>query len=181
MKNFLQMLYEFIPKKGIGFEKYLVVFCMLIGVQTSTFAQPGGPGIPAGSSTARLCDPGVTSLIVSGAEKLNLNPQDYVYRVTGSSVTLTVSSFLVQPVSVKWEKKTNKDGNWIFVETKPSDEPLEVTDLGADVLYRATFDNGMFGGSDQRALLVTGKLTSDMASVCPGKAIEFDIVGGEFA
>ena len=58
MKNFLQMLYEFIPKKGIGFEKYLVVFCMLIGVQASTFAQPvppgGGPGIPAGSSTARL-------------------------------------------------------------------------------------------------------------------------------
>lgn len=181
MKNFLQMLYEFIPKKGIGFEKYLVVFCMLVGVQASTFAQPGVPGIPAGTSTARLCDPGVTSLVVEGAEKLNLNPQDYVYRVTGSSVTLTVSSFLVQPVSVKWEKKTNKDGNWIFVETKPSDEPLEVTDLGADVLYRATFDNGMFGGSDQRALLVTGKLTSDMASVCPGKAIEFDIVGGEFA
>lgn len=181
MKNFLQMLYEFIPKKGIGFEKYLVVFCMLIGVQVSTFAQPGNPGIPAGSSTARLCDPGVTSLVVEGAEKLNLNPQDYVYRVTGSSVTLTVSSFLVQPASVKWEKKTNKDGNWIFVETKPSDEPLEVTDLGADVLYRATFDNGMLGGSDQRALLVTGKLASDMASVCPGKAIEFDVVGGEFA
>jgi len=185
MKNFLQMLYEFIPKKGIGFEKYLVVFCMLIGVQASTFAQPvppgGGPGIPAGSSTARLCDPGVTSLVVNGAEKLNLNPQDYVYRVTGSSVTLSVSSFLMQPVSVKWEKKTTKDGNWIFVETKPSDESLEVTNLESDVLYRATFDNGMLGGSDQRALLVKGGLISDISVACPNEAVEIDIKGGEFS
>ncbi len=179
------MLYEFIPKKGIGFEKYLVVFCMLIGVQASTFAQPvppgGGPGIPAGSSTARLCDPGVTSLVVNGAEKLNLNPQDYVYRVTGSSVTLSVSSFLMQPVSVKWEKKTTKDGNWIFVETKPSDESLEVTNLESDVLYRATFDNGMLGGSDQRALLVNGGLISDISVACPNEAVEIDIKGGEFS
>lgn len=177
------MLYGFIPKKGIGFEKYLVVFCMLIGVQGYTFAQPGvpDPGIPAGSSTARLCDPGVSSLTVTGGEKLSLNSQDYVYYVVkGESVTLSVSSF-GWPTTVKWEKKTTKEGEWIFVESKPSDEPLEVNDLQADVLYRATFDNGMLGGSDQRALLVTGKLVSDISSACPGTPIQLDVEGAEFA
>lgn len=183
MKKFLQMLYGFIPKKGIGFEKYLVVFCMLIGVQGYTFAQPGvpDPGIPAGSSTARLCDPGVSSLTVTGGEKLSLNSQDYVYYVVkGESVTLSVSSF-GWPTTVKWEKKTTKEGEWIFVESKPSDEPLEVNDLQADVLYRATFDNGMLGGSDQRALLVTGKLVSDISTACPNTPIQLDVDGAEFA
>lgn len=180
------MLYEFIPKKGIGFEKYLVVFCMLIGVQASTFAQPvppgGEPGIPAGSSTARLCDPGVTSLNVTGGEKLSLNSQDYVYRVVkGESVTLSVTSFLMWPTTVKWEKKTSKEGEWIFVDSKPSDEPLEVNDLQSDVLYRATFDNGIMGSSDQRALLVTGTLMSDISTACPGTPVQLDVNGGEFA
>lgn len=184
MKKFLQMLSKSISKNGSGFEKYLIAFCMLIGVQGVAFAQPGtpDPGIPAGSATAKYCDPGVSSLTVSGGEKLSLNSQDYVYYVAkGESVTLSVSSFLMWPTSVKWEKKTTKDGDWIFVETKQSDEPLEVNDLQADVLYRATFDNGVMGGSDQRALLVTGVLVSDIATACPGTPVQLDVEGGEFA
>ena len=180
MKKFLQMLCEFVPKKGIEFEKYLVIFCMLIGVQGNAFAQPG-PGIPAGSSTARLCDPGVTSLNVSGGEKLSLNAQDYVYHVEkGGSVTLSVSTFLANPVEVKWEKRTTKEGAWTLVDTKQSDEPLEVSNLNSDVLYRATFKNGL-GNSDQRALLVTGVLVSDISSACPGTPIQLDVEGAEFA
>ena len=174
------MLCEFVPKKGIEFEKYLVIFCMLIGVQGNAFAQPG-PGIPAGSSTARLCDPGVTSLNVSGGEKLSLNAQDYVYHVEkGGSVTLSVSTFLANPVEVKWEKRTTKEGAWTLVDTKQSDEPLEVSNLNSDVLYRATFKNGL-GNSDQRALLVTGVLVSDISSACPGTPIQLDVEGAEFA
>ena len=186
MKKFLQMLSKSISKNGSGFEKYLIAFCMLIGVQGVAFAQPGtpDPGIPAGSATAKYCDPNVTSLNVTGVDvtKLSMKNEDYVYHVKkGGSVSLTVSSFSMWPVSVKWERKTNMSSDWEFVETKQSDEPLEVTDIQSDVLYRATFDNGLAGGSDQRAVLVTGSLISDIPVACPSEAVEFDIKGGEFA
>ena len=63
------MLYEFIPKKGIGFEKYLVVFCMLIGVQVSTFAQYTFLEVPSG-----------TAFVKEGIVRVN----------PGDNITLTV-------------------------------------------------------------------------------------------
>lgn len=177
------MLPMSVCNKGLGFEKYLFSICMLIGVHCIAFAQDN-PGISAGDATARYCDEGVTSLNVVGpdASKANLNGSDYVYQIKkGGSVTLSVSSFMMNPTQVKWERKTTKDGLWQLVDTKPSTESLKVNDINADVLYRATFDNGFGGVTDQRALLAVGVLSSDVSSACPNEAVELKIEGGTFA
>lgn len=193
MKRFLQILERFVSNKGYGFEKYLVAFCTLLGVQQYSFAQTltPDPGISAGSETAKLCDPNVTSLLVSGdllpySDGYAMNPMnnlDYVYHVKyDGTVSLSVSTFT--PTTVKWEKQTYKGGAWQLVTEQSSTQPLEVKNITLDVLYRATFeDNSPFGGGkkDQRALLATGILVPDIEKACPKEAVEINLTGGNFS
>lgn len=170
------------------FEKYLFAFCMLIGVQGNAFAQDGVPA----TSTANLCEANVTSLLVTGADALSTatigREKDYVYKVNGSDVTLQVSGIFGPAVDVVWEKCDTKPDDkakfvWTPVITQKSDKPLVVS-VTSDVLYRAKFNNGMpgsRGSQDQRALLVTSGLTSDISKACPNEAVELNVIGNTFA
>ncbi|MDD5997905.1 MAG: gliding motility-associated C-terminal domain-containing protein [Bacteroidales bacterium] len=158
MKNFLQMLYEFIPKKGIGFEKYLVVFCMLIGVQTSTFAQFTFLNVSSG-----------TEYVTEGV--IRVNP--------GDDITLTVP-YVPDGASVKWEYRTKpKESRQLLSgETGAS---ITVSNIQEDIEYIASY-TGPFGGtSDARILIACVSLNASNTNVCPNEPVAFDLKGGQFA
>ena len=153
------MLYEFIPKKGIGFEKYLVVFCMLIGVQGSTFAQYTFLDVPSG-----------TSVLKDGIVRVN----------KGDNLTLTVP-FVSYGTPVKWEYRTkpSEDRQLLSGETNTT---LEVKDIQSDIEYIATYANPLTGAeSSARILIACVSLTSSSDNVCPNQAVAFDYTGGQFA
>ena len=158
MKNFLQMLYEFVPKKGIGFEKYLVVFCMLIGVQTSTFAQYTFLNVSSG-----------TEYVTEGV--IRVNP--------GDDITLTVP-YVPDGASVKWEYRTKpKESRQLLSgETGAS---ITVSNIQEDIEYIASY-TGPFGGtSDARILIACVSLNASNTNVCPNEPVAFDLKGGQFA
>ena len=158
MKNFLQMLYEFIPKKGIGFEKYLVVFCMLIGVQASTFAQFTFLNVSSG-----------TEYVTEGV--IRVNP--------GDDITLTVP-YVPDGASVKWEYRTKpKESRQLLSgETGAS---ITVSNIQEDIEYIASY-TGPFGGtSDARILIACVSLNASNTNVCPNEPVAFDLKGGQFA
>lgn len=158
MKNFLQMLYEFIPKKGIGFEKYLVVFCMLIGVQASTFAQFTFLNVSSG-----------TEYVTEGV--IRVNP--------GDDITLTVP-YVPDGASVKWEYRTKPKENRQLLsgETGAS---ITVSNIQEDIEYIASY-TGPFGGtSDARILIACVSLNASNTNVCPNEPVAFDLKGGQFA
>ena len=158
MKNFLQMLYEFIPKKGIGFEKYLVVFCMLIGVQASTFAQYTFLNVSSG-----------TEYVTEGV--IRVNP--------GDDITLTVP-YVPDGASVKWEYRTKpKESRQLLSgETGAS---ITVSNIQEDIEYIASY-TGPFGGtSDARILIACVSLNASNTNVCPNEPVAFDLKGGQFA
>lgn len=153
------MLYEFIPKKGIGFEKYLVVFCMLIGVQASTFAQYTFLEVPSG-----------TAVLKEGIVRVN----------KGDNLTLTVP-FVSYGTPVKWEYRTkpSEDRQLLSGETNTT---LEVKDIQSDIEYIATYANPLTGAeSSARILIACVSLTSSSDNVCPNQAVAFDYTGGQFA
>ena len=152
------MLYEFIPKKGIGFEKYLVVFCMLIGVQASTFAQYTFLNVPPG-----------TEYVTEGV--IRVNP--------GDDITLTVP-YVPDGASVKWEYRTKpKESRQLLSgETGAS---ITVSNIQEDIEYIASY-TGPFGGtSDARILIACVSLNASNTNVCPNEAVAFDLKGGQFA
>lgn len=152
------MLYEFIPKKGIGFEKYLVVFCMLIGVQASTFAQYTFLNVPPG-----------TEYVTEGV--IRVNP--------GDDITLTVP-YVPDGASVKWEYRTKpKESRQLLSgETGAS---ITVSNIQEDIEYIASY-TGPFGGtSDARILIACVSLNASNTNVCPNEPVAFDLKGGQFA
>lgn len=152
------MLYEFIPKKGIGFEKYLVVFCMLIGVQTSTFAQFTFLNVSSG-----------TEYVTEGV--IRVNP--------GDDITLTVP-YVPDGASVKWEYRTKpKESRQLLSgETGAS---ITVSNIQEDIEYIASY-TGPFGGtSDARILIACVSLNASNTNVCPNEPVAFDLKGGQFA
>ena len=118
MKKFLQMLYEFIPKKGIGFEKYLVVFCMLVGVQASTFAQYTFLEVPSG-----------TAFVKEGI--IRVNP--------GDNITLTVP-YVSYGTPVKWEYRTKPSTDRLLLDGE-TNTTLSVENIQNDIEYIATYTN----------------------------------------
>lgn len=152
------MLYEFIPKKGIGFEKYLVVFCMLIGVQASIFAQYTFLNVSSG-----------TEYVTEGVVRVN----------PGDDITLTVP-YVPDGASVKWEYRTKpKESRQLLSgETGAS---ITVSNIQEDIEYIASY-TGLFGGtSDARILIACASLTASATNVCPNEAVAFDLKGGQFA
>ena len=153
MKNFLQMRYEFISRFGIGFAKYLFAFCMLIGMQVESFAQVNVSADKKGT----LCDGNNQALNVkSNGSIVRASNGSYVFQVDyGADVQLSVPAVLFPaPVySVKWEKKTSKNGDWQEVATQDSDEPLTLTNVQHDVLYRGSYDAGL-GKQEYKALIL---------------------------
>ncbi len=152
------MLYEFIPKKGIGFEKYLVVFCMLIGVQASTFAQFTFLNVSSG-----------TEYVTEGV--IRVNP--------GDDITLTVP-YVPDGASVKWEYRTKPKENRQLLsgETGAS---ITVSNIQEDIEYIASY-TGPFGGtSDARILIACVSLNASNTNVCPNEPVAFDLKGGQFA
>lgn len=159
MKNFLQMLYEFIPKKGIGFEKYLVVFCMLIGVQTSTFAQYTFLEVPSG-----------TSFVKEGIVRVN----------PGDNITLTVP-YVSYGTPVKWEYRTKPSTDRILLDGE-TNTTLTVENIRNDIEYIATYNNPITNvESSARILIACVSLTSTSELACPREAVAFDYSGGQFA
>lgn len=158
MKKFLQILYGFIPKKGIGFEKYLVVFCMLIGVQGSAFAQYTFLNVPSG-----------TKYINDGI--ISVNP--------GDDITLTVP-YVPDGTPVKWEYRTKpkEERRLLSGETGAS---ITVTNIQDDIEYIASYDNAFGGSSDARILIACVSLTASSTNVCPNEAVALDYTGGQFA
>ena len=153
------MLYGFIPKKGIGFEKYLVAFCMLIGVQGSAFAQ---------QYTFLNVSSGV-NYISDGI--ISVNP--------GDDVTLTVP-YVPDGTSVKWEYRTKpkEDRRLLAGETGAS---ITVSNIQEDVEYIASYPSAFGGTSDARILISCVSLTSTASLVCPNEAVMFSYTGGQFA
>lgn|GEM_PF-1095709 len=153
------MLYGFIPKKGIGFEKYLVAFCMLIGVQGSAFAQ---------QYTFLNVSSGV-NYISDGI--ISVNP--------GDDVTLTVP-YVPDGTSVKWEYRTKpkEDRRLLAGETGAS---ITVSNIQEDVEYIASYPSAFGGTSDARILISCVYLTSTASLVCPNEAVMFSYTGGQFA
>ena len=153
------MLYGFIPKKGIGFEKYLVAFCMLIGVQGSAFAQQ------------------YTFLNVSSG--VNYISEGVVSVNPGGEVTLTVP-YVPDGTSVKWEFRTKpKEARRLLAsETGAS---ITLTDIQEDVEYIASYESPFGGSYDARILIACASLTASATNVCPNEAVAFDLKGGQFA
>lgn len=159
MKNFLQMLYEFIPKKGIGIEKYLVVFCMLIGVQVSTFAQYTFLEVPSG-----------TAFVKEGIVRVN----------PGDNITLTVP-YVSYGTPVKWEYRTKPSTDRILLDGE-TNITLSVENIQNDIEYIATYTNPLTNvESSARILIACVSLTSTSELACPREAVAFDYSGGQFA
>lgn len=159
MKNFLQMLYEFIPKKGIGFEKYLVVFCMLIGVQVSTFAQYTFLEVPSG-----------TAFVKEGIVRVN----------PGDNITLTVP-YVSYGTPVKWEYRTKPSTDRLLLDGE-TNTTLSVENIQNDIEYIATYTNPITNvESSARILIACVSLTSTSELACPREAVAFDYSGGQFA
>ncbi|MBO7627748.1 MAG: hypothetical protein J6S93_09370, partial [Paludibacteraceae bacterium] len=159
MKNFLQMLYEFIPKKGIGFEKYLVVFCMLVGVQASTFAQYTFLEVPSG-----------TAFIKEGIVRVN----------PGDNITLTVP-YVSYGTPVKWEYRTKPSTDRLLLDGE-TNTTLSVENIQNDIEYIATYTNPITNvESSARILIACVSLTSTSELACPREAVAFDYSGGQFA
>lgn len=159
MKKFLQMLYEFIPKKGIGFEKYLVVFCMLIGVQESAFAQYTFLDVPSG-----------TQFLKEGIVRVN----------PGDNLTLNVP-FVSYGTPIKWEYRTKplEDRKLLDSETNST---LTISNIQNDVEYIATYTNTFTNmETSARILIACVSLTSTSELACPREAVAFDYSGGQFA
>lgn len=159
MKNFLQMLYEFIPKKGIGFEKYLVVFCMLVGVQASTFAQYTFLEVQSG-----------TAFVKEGI--IRVNP--------GDNITLTVP-YVSYGTPVKWEYRTKPSTDRLLLDGE-TNTTLSVENIQNDIEYIATYTNPITNvESSARILIACVSLTSTSELACPREAVAFDYSGGQFA
>lgn len=159
MKNFLQMLYEFIPKKGIGFEKYLVVFCMLVGVQASTFAQYTFLEVPSG-----------TAFVKEGIVRVN----------PGDNITLTVP-YVSYGTPVKWEYRTKPSTDRLLLDGE-TNTTLSVENIQNDIEYIATYTNPITNvESSARILIACVSLTSTSELACPREAVAFDYSGGQFA
>ncbi len=159
MKKFLQMLYEFIPKKGIGFEKYLVVFCMLVGVQASTFAQYTFLEVPSG-----------TAFVKEGI--IRVNP--------GDNITLTVP-YVSYGTPVKWEYRTKPSTDRLLLDGE-TNTTLSVENIQNDIEYIATYTNPITNvESSARILIACVSLTSTSELACPREAVAFDYSGGQFA
>lgn len=153
------MLYEFIPKKGIGFEKYLVVFCMLIGVQVSTFAQYTFLEVPSG-----------TAFVKEGIVRVN----------PGDNITLTVP-YVSYGTPVKWEYRTKPSTDRLLLDGE-TNTTLSVENIQNDIEYIATYTNPITNvESSARILIACVSLTSTSELACPREAVAFDYSGGQFA
>lgn len=153
------MLYEFIPKKGIGIEKYLVVFCMLIGVQASTFAQYTFLEVPSG-----------TAFVKEGIVRVN----------PGDNITLTVP-YVSYGTPVKWEYRTKPSTDRILLDGE-TNTTLSVENIQNDIEYIATYTNPLTNvESSARILIACVSLTSTSELACPREAVAFDYSGGQFA
>lgn len=153
------MLYEFIPKKGIGFEKYLVVFCMLVGVQASTFAQYTFLEVPSG-----------TAFVKEGI--IRVNP--------GDNITLTVP-YVSYGTPVKWEYRTKPSTDRLLLDGE-TNTTLSVENIQNDIEYIATYTNPITNvESSARILIACVSLTSTSELACPREAVAFDYSGGQFA
>ena len=153
------MLYEFIPKKGIGFEKYLVVFCMLVGVQASTFAQYTFLEVPSG-----------TAFIKEGIVRVN----------PGDNITLTVP-YVSYGTPVKWEYRTKPSTDRLLLDGE-TNTTLSVENIQNDIEYIATYTNPITNvESSARILIACVSLTSTSELACPREAVAFDYSGGQFA
>ena len=153
------MLYEFIPKKGIGFEKYLVVFCMLVGVQASTFAQYTFLEVPSG-----------TAFVKEGIVRVN----------PGDNITLTVP-YVSYGTPVKWEYRTKPSTDRLLLDGE-TNTTLSVENIQNDIEYIATYTNPITNvESSARILIACVSLTSTSELACPREAVAFDYSGGQFA
>lgn len=153
------MLYEFIPKKGIGFEKYLVVFCMLVGVQASTFAQYTFLEVQSG-----------TAFVKEGI--IRVNP--------GDNITLTVP-YVSYGTPVKWEYRTKPSTDRLLLDGE-TNTTLSVENIQNDIEYIATYTNPITNvESSARILIACVSLTSTSELACPREAVAFDYSGGQFA
>ena len=158
MKKFLQMLSKSISKKGFGFEKYLIAFCMLISVQGSAFAQYTFLNV---SSGVNYISEGIVSV----------NP--------GDEVTLTVP-YVPDGTSVKWEYRTKpkEDRRLLAGETGSS---ITLTNIQEDVEYIASYESPFGGSYDARILISCVSFSSSATVVCPNEAVQFNYTGGQFA
>ena len=157
MKRFLQMLENFVPKVGFGFEKYLVAICMLIGVQISAFAQYNFLEAPAGSTMIR-------------AGIVHVNP--------GDDITLTVP-FAAPGTPVKWECRLKRDTARSLMDSE-TDVKLELTNIQQDGEYIATVN--VFGvATTYRMIVSCATIYTNTTSACPNTPVQLFVKGGQFS
>ncbi len=165
------MLYEFVPKKLFGFEKYLVALCMLISMHAISFAQPPAPGTDNGDYTFLKYSEGtpIKAGIIS-VEK-------------GTTITLSISGTVGMPPTVDWKFRTApKPAVGDNKETLVGENSNSITvTVDRDIEFQATYNYLLGGKRTDRILISCVSLTADETLVCPGTSIKFEAFGGQFA
>ncbi|MBQ0155461.1 MAG: gliding motility-associated C-terminal domain-containing protein [Bacteroidales bacterium] len=157
MKRFLQILERFVSNKGYEFEKYLVAFCMLIGVQISAFAQYNFLEAPAGSTMIR-------------AGIVHVNP--------GDDITLKVP-FAAPGTPVKWEYRLKRDDPRSLMDSE-TDVNLDLTNIQQDGEYIATVN--VFGvPTTYRMIVSCATIYTNTTSACPNTPVQLTVKGGQFS